>query len=140
MENAIRVLVANRPKLMRELILEALDGQPGIEVVGEVSDDSEILDHVRKTQPDLLIIALDEPGKRPEICDLVFREHPVLRIVAVASDQNHSACYWASLNIHSNSFEPSEESFLNAVRSVTKAAIHLDPAHYSKKVRNELVN
>ena len=37
MERATRILVANHPKLMREVILSALVGQPGIEVVGEVS-------------------------------------------------------------------------------------------------------
>ena len=36
MDRSIRILVANRPKLMRELILATLADEPGIEIVGEV--------------------------------------------------------------------------------------------------------
>ena len=76
MEKTTRVLVANRPKLMREVILTALADQPGVEIVGEVSDESDILLQVRATLPDLLVIALDENELRPPICDQVLREHP----------------------------------------------------------------
>lgn len=118
MYKMIRVLVANRPRLMRELILATLADQPGIEIVGEVSDDAEIADRVSQTAPDLVVIALDEPGKRPYICDTILRQHPELRILAVASQQNRSICYWASFDIHSDDIEPSEAGILNAVRSM----------------------
>ncbi|MGB7846315.1 MAG: hypothetical protein WBL63_11920, partial [Candidatus Acidiferrum sp.] len=74
---------------------------------------------VEETSPDLLVIALDEPAQRPQICERVLREHPELRIIAVASDQNRSVYYWASFDIHSNDIETSEEGFLAAVRSLT---------------------
>jgi len=51
MEKAIRVLVANRPRLMRETILTAFADQPDIEIVGEVADDSEIMESVKRTLP-----------------------------------------------------------------------------------------
>lgn len=119
MDKVIRVLVANRPRLMRELILETLTDQPGIEVVGEVTDDAEIPDRVHQTLPDFLVIALDEPGKRPDICDAILRVHPEVRILAVASGQNRTICYWASFDIHSDDIEPSEAGILRAVRSMT---------------------
>jgi DNA-binding NarL/FixJ family response regulator len=118
MDKMIRVLVANRPKLMRELILATLADEPGIEIVGEVSDEAEIPNRVHQSLPDLLVIALDEPGKRPEICDAVLREHPQVRIIAVASDQNRSTGYWASFDIHSDDIEPSTAGILNAVRTM----------------------
>jgi DNA-binding NarL/FixJ family response regulator len=118
MDKLIRILVANRPKLMRELILATLADEPGIEIVGEVSDDAEIPARVDETLPDLLVIALDEPGKRPQICDAVLRDHPQVRIIAVASEQNRSTGYWASFDIHSDDIEPSEAGILNAVRSM----------------------
>ncbi len=120
MDKAIRILVANRPRLMRELILSTLADQPGIEIVGEVSDDAEIPARVNQSLPDLLVIALDEPGKRPQVCDAILREHPDLRILAVASQENRTVCYWASLDIHSDEVEPSEEGILSAVRSVAQ--------------------
>lgn len=120
MVKAIRILVANRPRLMRELILTTLADQAGIEIVGEVSNDAEIPARVNQSLPDLLVIALDEPGKRPQVCDDMLREHPDLRILAVASQENRTVCYWASLDIHSDEIEPSEEGILSAVRSVAQ--------------------
>jgi len=113
-----RVLVANRPKLMRELILSTLADEPGIEIVGEVTDDGDIAESVRQVSPDLLLIELDEPSKRPQLCDELLRDHPELRIIAVASRQNCSVFYWASFDIHSNEIEASEQGILNAVRNI----------------------
>ncbi|HLZ92201.1 MAG TPA: hypothetical protein VKQ28_10830 [Candidatus Acidoferrum sp.] len=73
MVRSIRVVVANRPKLMRELILSMLSDEPGVEIVGEVADDAEIAERVQEVSPDLLVIALDEPSKRPELCDIPAR-------------------------------------------------------------------
>src|SRR5260370_35478109 len=117
MDRAIRILVANRRKLMRELLLGTLADQPWIEIVGEVSDDSEILDYVQRTSPDLLVIATDEPGKRPLICDSLLRQQPELRIIAVAPYKNYSVFYWAHLDIHSDDIEHSAEGILSSCRS-----------------------
>ena len=117
MQKAIRVLVANRPRLMRELILTTFADQPDIEIVGEVGDESEISESVKRTLPNFVVIALDHPGKRPAICDELLREHPEVRVIAVAPEKNSIVYYWASLNIHSNDIEASEEGILNAMRS-----------------------
>jgi len=116
MDKAIRVLVANRPRLMRELVLTTFADQPDIEIVGEVSSDAEIAERVHQTHPDFLVIALDTPARRPPICDTVLRQHPEMRIIALAPDQGLSSFYWASFNIHASSFEASEESILDTVR------------------------
>jgi chemotaxis response regulator CheB len=122
MEKTIRVLVANRPRLMREIILTTFADQPDIEIVGEVEDESEILANVKKTLPNFVVIALDQPGKRPRICDDLLREHPEVRVVAVAPKKNFIVYYWASFDIHSSDVEASEEGILSALRSdiVTK--------------------
>jgi DNA-binding NarL/FixJ family response regulator len=120
MNKAVRILVANRPKVMREALLGTLSDQPWIQVVGEVADDADIPDCVSKTMPDLLVIAVDGPGKRPALCDTLLQEHPNLRIIAVAPYQNYGVCYWASLDIHSDDIEPSEAGFLSAVRGVAE--------------------
>jgi DNA-binding NarL/FixJ family response regulator len=120
MHKAIRILVANRPKLMREALVGTLSDQAWIEVVGEVSNDADISDCVTRTTPDLLVIAADSPGKRPALCDALLQEHPNLRIIAVADHRNYGVCYWASLDIHSEDIESSEAGFLSAVRDVAE--------------------
>jgi chemotaxis response regulator CheB len=117
MEKVIRVLVANRPRLMRETILTTFADQPDIEIVGEVSDDSEIIESVKRTLPNFVVIALDQPGRRPAVCDDLLREHPEVRVIAVAPSKNYVVYYWASLDIHSSNVEASEEGMLNALRS-----------------------
>ena len=117
MEKVIRVLVANRPRLMRELILTTFADQPDIEIVGEVSEESEILESVKRTLPNFVVIALDHPGKRPAICDELLREYPEVRVIAVAPEKNFVVYYWASLNIHSNDIEASEEGILSVMRT-----------------------
>lgn len=119
MEKSIRVLVANRPRLMREVILSTFADQPDIEIVGEVEDgdESSILELVNKTRPNFVVIALDRPGERPEICDDLLRVHPNIRVIAVAPANNSIIYYWASLDIHSSSIEASEEGVLNALRN-----------------------
>jgi AmiR/NasT family two-component response regulator len=103
---------------MRELIVATLADEPGVEIVGEVADESEIAERVREVAPDLLVIALDEPSKRPQICDTLLRDSPKLRIIAVASQENCSVFYWASFDIHSSQIEASEQGILNAVRNI----------------------
>jgi chemotaxis response regulator CheB len=117
MEKAIRVLVANHPRLMRELILTTFADQPDIEIVGEVAEESEIFESVKKTLPNFVVIALDQSGKRPRICDELLREHPEVRVIAVAPEKNSIVYYWASFKIHSNDVEASEQGMLNAMRS-----------------------
>src|SRR5205085_12216929 len=100
MEKSIRVLVANHPRLMREIVLTTFADQPDIEIVGEVADESEIYESVKRTLPNFVVIALDNPGRRPAICDELLREHPEVRIIAVAPGQNCIGHCWASFNIH----------------------------------------
>ena len=116
MEKAIRVLVANHPRLMRELIRTTFADQPDIEVVGEVDEEADISESVKRTMPNFVVIALDHPGTRPAICDELLREHPEVRVIAVAPEKNFVVSYWASLNIHSNDIESSEEGLLAAMR------------------------
>ena len=117
MEKSIRVLVANRPRLMRETILSTFADQPDIEIVGEVEDESEIFESVKKTLPNFVVVALDHPGERPRICDILLNEHPEVRVIAVAQANNYVVYYWASLDIHSSAIEPSEEGVLGVLRS-----------------------
>jgi len=116
MEKLIRVVVANQPRLMRELVLATISEQPVIEIVGEVQNEADIRRVVEEKKPDFLIIALDEPGERPRLCDSLLCQFPDMKILALAPERNSSVFYWASLDIHSNRVEASEEGILDALR------------------------
>jgi DNA-binding NarL/FixJ family response regulator len=118
MDRVIRVLVANRPRLLRELIVATLADEPDVEIIGEVSEDAEIPNRVAETLSDLLVISLDESERRPVLCDTILHNHADIRTIAVAYQQNRTVIYWASSGIHSNEIESSEQGLLRAVRSV----------------------
>jgi chemotaxis response regulator CheB len=113
----IKVLVANRPRLMRELVLATISDQPDIEVVGVLDDEGGILESVERAKPDFLIVALDQSEERPHICDVLLDRFPHIRILALAAERNSSISYWANLDIRSNRIENSEEGILTALRS-----------------------
>ena len=116
METTIRVLVANRPRLLRQLVMSTLSEQAGISVVGETDDERDVPSMVAAMKPDFLLIALDEPQRRPPLCDLLLREFPTLRIIAVAPNTNVGMHYWASFEIHSTMMEASEKALLEVLR------------------------
>jgi AmiR/NasT family two-component response regulator len=116
MEASIRVVVANRPRLLHELVLSTLSGQEGISVVGETENEQDVRSLVAETKPDFLLIALDEPQRRPPLCDLLLQEFPALRIIAVAPNTNVGICYWSTFEIHSKTMEASEEALLGMLR------------------------
>jgi len=49
MLKTFRILVANQPKLMRELLVETLAEESWIEIVGQVGKEAEIRELVQKT-------------------------------------------------------------------------------------------
>jgi AmiR/NasT family two-component response regulator len=119
MESSVRVLVANRPRLLRELVLSTLSEQDGICIVGEVENEQDVPSLVAETNPDFLLIALDESKRRPLLCDQLLKKFPGLRIIAVAPNTNIGIFYWASLEIHSTTMEASEEALLEVMRGKT---------------------
>jgi len=120
--NPIRVLVANRPRLIRELLLATISDQPDIEVVGEIIEERELENAVETTHPDFLIVALEKSDRLPDVCESILRNHPHVRVIAIAAERNSSMFYWTSLCIESNQIEASEAGVLSAIRGKLQPA------------------
>jgi len=114
--NRVRVLVANKARLMRELIVSTIADQPDIELVGEVSNQADLVEAVEQARPDVLILAMDEQESTRAQCGFLLGRHPEMRIVALAPEQNRALFYWAILDIRSKPLESSETGILEAVR------------------------
>ena len=112
----VRVLVANRPRLMREMVMETIADQPDIEIVGEVLNEKDLNDIVEQTQPDVLILSLDEPEKPLGKCGFLLGRYPRMRILALAPEKNRGVYYWAMVDIRNKPVESSEAGVLNAIR------------------------
>jgi hypothetical protein len=112
----VRVLIANRPRLMRELLMATIADQPDIEIVGEIGEEGELAEVVEQVRPDVLIVAMDEPEKRLGQCGFLLGRYPNMRILALAPEQNRALFYWAIVDIRTRPLESSEAGILSAVR------------------------
>ena len=60
-DTAIRVLLVDDHPLVRDGIRARLEGEPGIEVVGEASNGEEALQRVAALEPDVLLMDVSMP-------------------------------------------------------------------------------
>lgn len=116
LEKRVRVLVANTPRLMRELVLAVLADQSDIEVIGEIQNEDELAIAIEETRPDVLIVALDNTEKRVTQCGFLVGRYPQMKILALAPEQNRGLLYWAMVDIRTSPLESSEAGILSALR------------------------
>ena len=112
----IRVAVANQPRLMRELMVMTLDDEQDVEVVAEIIDEMEISRTVEETKPEFLIVALDSERFGAEAREAILRQHPDMKILALASDGNSFAVFSVLEGISTVIHEGSEEEILRVMR------------------------
>ena len=115
----VKVLVANQPRLMRELVLDTIAGHEDIEVVGEVVDERLIFEKVDEVRPDFLIMTLQRAEERPSLCDLLWERFPRLKVLALQAESNESILYSVKLSVSASRIEASEKGILDALRSGT---------------------
>jgi chemotaxis response regulator CheB len=112
----VRVLVANRPRLMRDVVIATIMDQPDIEIVGEVLDEDGLADAIEDSQPDVLILALDTPERQSVQCGFLLGRYPRMRILALGPEQNRAMHYWANVEVRTKSLESSESGILGVLR------------------------
>jgi AmiR/NasT family two-component response regulator len=112
----VRVLVANQPRLMREMVIATISDQPDIEIVGEVVNEDDLNDVVEQTMPDVLILSLEEPERPLGKSGFLLGRYPKMRILALAPEKNRGVYYWARIDIRNKPVESSEAGVLNAIR------------------------
>jgi len=122
---SVRVLVANRPRLIRELVMATIAEQPDIEIVGEIQEESAIEKGVDQMKPDCLIVALGKQDDLPDFCQSILKKHPQMKIIGIAPGRNTSVFYWASLRVQFNEIEASENGVLDALRGITQFATRM---------------
>ena len=115
-EKRVRVLVANGPRLMRELVLAVLADQSDIEVIGEIQNESELAIAVEESRPDVLIVALDDSDQRATQCGFLVGRYPQMKILALAPEKNRGVFYWAMVDVRTKPLESSESGILSALR------------------------
>ena len=80
----IRILLVDDHELVRTGFRGILEGDPGIEVVGEAKSGEEALQQVQKLKPDLVLMDINMPGIGGiEATRKIKRLHPGTNVIAV---------------------------------------------------------
>ena len=81
----IRVVMADDHTILREGLKQLLAAAEGIEVVGEAIDGHEVLQQVRTTEFDVLLLDLSMPGRSGmDLIKQVKSERPQLRVLVLS--------------------------------------------------------
>ena len=108
-------MLANRPKLLSEVIRSMIEHQPDMEVVGEVLDPIELLIAVNAMPVDVVIITPSKANGVPRICSQLLGECPLLKILTLSAEGEAAFLYQSDIP-KMRIDEPSEQSILSAIR------------------------
>ncbi len=85
----IRILIADRSELYRELLKMAVEVRPRLEVMGTVSNGYQAIKAVAAQHPDLVLMDLELPGLNGLQSMALLREHhPTTRVIIVAAEDS----------------------------------------------------
>ena len=87
-------MIANSTRIWRDMLYDTIREEPDIEVVGDVSEENAIVPATERTNPDCLIVPLDEPGAAMPICTAILAKRPHVRIVAIGEGTDVVEIYW----------------------------------------------
>jgi len=84
-----RIIMANQPRLWRDLLSYAIEKTPDLQVVGKVSNISKLYSFVEQSKPNWVIISLPYNGNIPKIIAKFLNLHPSIAVMAVSQDGTH---------------------------------------------------
>ena len=82
--NTVRVLLGNRPRMLRESLRGAIEHQADIEVELVEPDPLELLAAVERTGADVVVITLPQANADPGLTSHLLNEYPDLLVIAVS--------------------------------------------------------
>ena len=116
----IRILLANRPQMMRELVKNMINRQNDMEVVeDEVLDPLGLLMAVEEKKADAVIVAFED-SEEPGLCSHLLGEYPNLTILGLTS-HGKSAFIEQLCPRRREVIDPSEASIVHALRQAVLA-------------------
>ena len=115
---SIKVLLANDPLILREVVREIIARQPDMEVVGEILDPLGVLLAVKETEADVVVIGLRD-SEEPGLVSHLLAECPYVTVLGLASHGDTAIivqmCLWRKEIV-----DPSEVNILRALRNAVR--------------------
>jgi DNA-binding NarL/FixJ family response regulator len=86
----IRVVIADDHTIVREGLKQLLQASADLDVVGEARDGHEVLQRVRESEFDVLLLDMSMPGRSGmDLIKQVKSERPKLRVLVLSMHQEH---------------------------------------------------
>ncbi len=115
----IRVLLADLPAILVQVIMEKIEQQDDIEVIGRVQDPVELLRAA--AEADVVLISAPQIDPPPGICSHLLNEYPEVKILVLADHQDVAMGYW--LDIQRRRIEPlTADDLVAGIRSLFSPA------------------
>jgi hypothetical protein len=81
-----KIILANKPRLLRSLLKRVIQNDPGLQLVAEVTDLAQLPALVDQTAARWVILSFPPGGWLPEVADLLLVISPMTRILLLATD------------------------------------------------------
>lgn len=115
----IRVVTAELPRLLNDIIDAVLTSAADIRLIGRAANHAELLELARQLHPDVVITGLDVSGS-PGLGWELFIHNPLLRVLGVVGEGRQTFVY--ELRPHQTALgELSPETLIAAVRRIAEA-------------------
>lgn len=89
----VKVLLANRPRMLRESLRSVIEGHDDIEVEAVEPDPVTVLAAVDRAAADVVVIALPDSGEDPGLCSHLLTEYPDLLVLALSTAEANAFAY-----------------------------------------------
>lgn len=128
--NKLRIFLAEDHALVREGLKMLIDSQPDMVVVGEAEDGQIAVQQAKESSPDVAVVDVVLPNVNgAAVTEQLVRENPDIRVLALTVRQD-LAYVRQMMSAGARGYilkltKPSD--FLQAVRTVAKGGIHIDP-------------
>ena len=87
-----RVLLVELPRVMRDIIRDAIGAEGGISLVGETTGDVDLASLVQATRADVVVIGLAD-ARLPDAAKRLLTRHPAVRVLGVVNDGRDAVMY-----------------------------------------------
>ena len=89
-----RILLANVPRFLDEMLKRALANVPGLQIVGEVADWATLPSAIKQTGAQWVIASLPSGHPMSQVANELLTAHPAIRLLNVATDGGPITMQW----------------------------------------------
>ena len=128
--NAISVVLADDHAMVRESLARVLEDSGSIRVKGQASDGLQLLEVVRKEQPDCVVLDYSMPKlDAPHTIERLVRENKQLKILVLTVHENvHYAVRSLEAGAHGYMIKSAAvDELVEAINTVSQGSVYISP-------------